>query len=63
MPVISVEIKKTIDETESQKKKNKQTNKQTKKKQKKNKQKLKGANGREPIVKGWEINDFVLHLS
>ena len=61
MPVISVEIKKTTDETESQK--NKTKNKQTKKKQKKIKQKLKGANGKEPVVKGWELNDLVLHLS
>ena len=53
MPVISVEIMKTIDEKEMQKKR----------KQKKNKQRQKGARGTEAIVKGWELNDFVMHLS
>ena len=43
---------KTIDERELQKKQ-----------QKKNKQSQKGARGTEAIVKGWELNDFVVHLS
>ena len=34
-----------------------------KKQQKKNKQRQKGATGTEAIVKGWELNDFVVHLS
>ena len=34
-----------------------------KKQQKKNKQRQKGAMGTEAIVKGWELNDFVAHLS
>ena len=34
-----------------------------KKQQKKNKQIQKGARGTEAIVKGWELNDFVAHLS
>ena len=34
-----------------------------KKQQKKNKQRHKGARGTETIVKGWELNDFVVHLS
>ena len=34
-----------------------------KKQQKKNKQSQKGARGTEAIVKGWELNDFVVHLS
>ena len=31
--------------------------------QKKNKQRQKGARGIEAIVKGWELNDFIVHLS
>ena len=31
--------------------------------QKENKQRQKGPRGTEPIVKGWEPNDFVVHLS
>ena len=31
--------------------------------QKKNRQEQKGAMGIEPIAKGWELNDFLLHLS
>ena len=50
MPIISVEIMKTIDERELQK-----TTKE--------KQRQKGARGTEAIVKGWELNDFVVHLS
>ena len=42
---------KTIDEREVQK-----TTKE-------NKQRQKGARGTEAIVKGWELNDFVVHLS
>ena len=42
---------KTIDEREMQKQ------------QKKNKQRQKGAMRTEAIVKGWELNDFVAHLS
>ena len=34
-----------------------------KKQQKKNKQRQKGARGTAAIVKGWELNDFVVHLS
>ena len=34
-----------------------------KKQQKKNKQRQKWAMGTEAIVKGWELNDFVVHLS
>ena len=33
------------------------------KQQKKNKQRQKGARRKEAIVKGWELNDFVVHLS
>ena len=46
---------KTIDKREMQKKT--KTNKQT------NKQRQKGARGAEAIVKGWELNGFVVHLS
>ena len=42
---------KKIDERELQKQQNK------------NKQRQKGARGTEAIVKGWELNDFVVHLS
>ena len=42
---------KTIDEREMQKK------------QKKNTQRQYGARGTEAIMKGWELNDFVVHLS
>ena len=42
---------KTIDEREMQKKKKKKTQRQ------------KGARGAEAIVKGWELNDFVVYLS
>ena len=34
-----------------------------KKQQKKNRQRQKGATGTEPIMKGWELNDFAVHLS
>ena len=34
-----------------------------KKQQKKTKQRQKGAGGTEAIVKGWELNYFVVHLS
>ena len=34
-----------------------------KKQQKKNKQRQKGAKGTETKVKGWELNDFVVHFS
>ena len=34
-----------------------------KKQQKKNKLRQKGARRTEAIAKGWELNDFVLHLS
>ena len=43
---------KTIDEREMQKKK-----------KRKNKQRQKGARGTGAIKKGWELNDFVVHLS
>ena len=51
MPIISVEIIKTINEREMQKT------------LKRNKQRQKGARGTEAIVKGWQLNDFVMHLS
>ena len=50
MPIISVGIMNTIDERELQK-----TTKE--------KQRQKGARGTEALVKGWELNDFVVHLS
>ena len=53
MPIISVDIMKTVDEREMQKKK----------KRKKNKQRQKRARGTEIMVKGWELNDFVVYLS
>ena len=34
-----------------------------KKQQKKNKERQKGAKGTEALIKGWELNDFVVHLS
>ena len=34
-----------------------------KKQQKRNEQRQKGAMGTEAKVKGWELNDFVAHLS
>ena len=49
--MIIVEIMKTLDEREMQK-----TTKESKQRQK-------GARGTEAIVKGWELNDFVVHLS
>ena len=52
MPIISIEIMKNINEREMQKKK-----------QKKNKKRQKGARGKEAIMKDWELNDFVVHLS
>ena len=51
--IISVEIMKAIDERELQKNK----------KQKKNKERQNGARETEAIVKVWELNDFVAHLS
>ena len=51
MPIISVEIIKTIDQRKMQK--------TTKEKQKK---RQKGARGTEAIVKGSELNDFVVYL-
>ena len=33
------------------------------KKQQKNRQWQRGARGEEAIVKGWELNDFAVHLS
>ena len=50
MPITSVEIMKTIDKREMQK-----TTKE------KNKQRQKGARGTKAIVKGWELNDFVVY--
>ena len=50
MLIIGVEIMKTTDEREMQK-----TTKE--------KQRQKGAMWTEAIVKGWELNDFVVHLS
>ena len=52
MPIISVEIMKTIDQRELQKKTQNKT---------KTKQRQKGARGTEAIVKVWELNDFVVH--
>ena len=54
MPIISVEIMKTIDQRELQKKTQNKT---------KTKQRQKEARGTEAIVKVWELNDFVVHLS
>ena len=51
MPIISVEIIKTINEREMRKT------------TKRNKQRQKGARGTEAIVKGWELNDFAVDLS
>ena len=34
-----------------------------KKQQKKNKQRPKGARGTEALLKGWQLNDFVVNLS
>ena len=48
MPIISVEIMKIADEREM------------KKKQPKNKQRQKRTRKTEAIVKGWELNDFVV---
>ena len=56
MPIISVEIMKTIDEGELQTTTTTTTTT-------KNKQRQKGARVTEPIVKGSELNDFVVHLS
>ena len=50
MLIIGVEIMKTTDEREMQK-----TTKE--------KQRQEGARGTEAIAKGWELNDFVVHLS
>ena len=50
---------KKIDRRETQKKKKKKINK----KHKKNKQKTEKNKGTEAIVKGRELNDFVVHLS
>ena len=36
---------------------------ESKEQQKKNKERQKGARGTEVIVKGWELNDFVVYLS
>ena len=51
MPMISVEIMKTIDGREMLK--------TTKEKQTKTER----SRGIEAVAKGWEINDFVVHLS
>ena len=53
MLIISVQTIKTVDETEMQK-----TTTTTKKKQRQ-----KGTRRTKAIVKGWELNDFVVHLS
>ena len=52
MTIISVEIIKTIDETEMQK---------TAKERQTKTERSKG--GTEAIAKGWELNDSVVHLS
>ena len=54
MPIISVEIMKTIDKRKIQK---------TTAKKPTNKQRQKGARGTEAIAKGWEQNDFLAHLN
>ena len=54
MPIISIEVMKTIDEGELQK--------TTKEKQTKAEEK-KEARRKEAIVKGWELNNFAVHLS
>ena len=58
MRIICIEIIKTIDETEPQKQ-----NKNKQKTNKKNKHWKGQREGAEAIVKGWELNDFVVHLS
>ena len=47
MPIISTDIMKIIDGRETEKSKKNKTNKDIK----------------EATVKGWELNDFVVHLS
>ena len=49
MPVISVEIMKTIDQREMQKNIKRKPRTETSK-------------GTEALAKGWELNDFVVHL-
>ena len=49
MPIISIDIKKTVDKREM-----KNTSKE--------KQRQKGAMQKEAIVKGWELSGFVGHL-
>ena len=79
MPIISVEIMKTIDEREIQKTtKEKQTKaegargteaivkewwKRNAENNKEKQTKAEEARGTEAIVKEWELNDFVVHLS
>ena len=60
MPVISVEITKTIDERELQKRKRKQ---QKKKKSGQKGVRQKRARGTEALVKGRELKDFVVLLA
>ena len=50
---------KIIDEIETQKNNNNNNNK----KKQKQKQRQKRTRGTEAIVKGWELNDFFVHLS
>ena len=49
MPIISVRVMKVRDEKETQKKKKKKNRKEQV--------------GTEAIMKGWKLNDFVVHLS
>ena len=51
MPIINVEIMKTTEKENYRKQ------------QKNNKQRQKGAKGTSAIVKGWDLNAFVVHLS
>ena len=54
MSTISIEIMQTIDEREMQKWRKKTTTE---------KQRQTGARGTEATVKGWELNEFVVHIS
>ena len=53
MAIINIEIRKTIDERELQKTKAKQTKTEE----------TKEVRRKQAIVKGWELNDSVVHLS
>ena len=54
MPIVSIEIMKTINEREMQENNNNK---------KQNKQRQKGEKGTKAIGKAWGLNDFVVHLT